>query len=283
MKDSSLSASRCREIEDCPSLVQCIQTWIALIDYDYEHDGAARTGLRDKTGEERRQVAAKLKYAASVMCADLARLEDDLRALEAAGCDELHFDIMDGRFVPNFTLGFDFIKAARRVCGLPCHAHLMIVKPERYIERFVGAGCNAVTVHVETCAHAHRTLAQIRAAGASPGIAINPATPLTKLDFLFDHVDRILVMTVDPGYAGQKIIPNAFERVRILRENLDYRERRAAIEVDGNIDARNAALLANAGASVFVLGTSSIFKGNGRLGDALHTFKQKVESERTRA
>jgi ribulose-phosphate 3-epimerase len=215
------------------------------------------------------------------MCANLARLEDDLHALEQAGCDELHFDIMDGLFVPNFTLGFDFIKAARRVCGLPCHAHLMIAKPEDYIERFVDAGCSAVSVHVETCVHAHRTLAQIRAAGASPGIAINPATPLTKLDFLFDLVDRVLVMTVDPGYAGQKIIPNAFERVRILRENINYRERAIAIEVDGNINARNAALLANAGANIFVLGTSSIFKGGARLGDALHAFKEKVNHERT--
>lgn len=214
------------------------------------------------------------------MCANLARLEDDLRALERAGCDELHFDIMDGRFVPNFTLGFDFIKAARRVCALPCHAHLMITKPENYIERFVEAGCSAVTVHVEACVHAHRTLAQIRAAGASPGIALNPATPLTKLDFLFEYVDRVLVMTVDPGYAGQKIIPSAFERVRILHENIVYRERAIAIEVDGNINARNAAALANAGARIFVLGTSSIFKGNGRLDDALPAFRRKVEDER---
>ncbi|MBM3289020.1 MAG: ribulose-phosphate 3-epimerase, partial [Candidatus Hydrogenedentes bacterium] len=161
--------------------------------------------------------------------------------------------------------------------------HLMIVKPEDYIERFVDAGCSVVSVHVETCVHAHRTLAQIRGAGASPAIAINPATPLTKLDFLFEHVDRIMMMTVDPGYAGQKIIPNAFERVRILRENLDYRECRAAIEVDGNIDARNAARLANAGASIFVLGTSSIFTRNGPLGDALHAFKKKVDEKRAGA
>lgn len=221
-----------------------------------------------------------LKYAASVMCANLARLEDDLKALEEAGCDELHFDIMDGTFVPNFTLGVDFIKAAKGVCNLPCHAHLMISKPEAYIERFVDAGCDMVSVHVETCPHAHRTLEQIRAAGASPAIAINPATPLTKLDFLLDYVDRIMVMTVDPGYAGQRIIPGAFERVRILKENVDYRERRIEIEVDGNIDVHNAALLANMGACVFVMGTSSIFKKNGSLGEAFHKFKAEVDAER---
>jgi len=216
------------------------------------------------------------------MCANLTRLEDDLRALEEGGCDELHFDIMDGIFVPNFTLGFDFIKAARRVSRIPCHAHLMISKPEQYIERFVEAGCAAVTVHVETCPHAHRTLAQIRAAGASPGIAINPATPLTKLDFLLDSADRVLVMTVDPGYAGQSIIKNAFERVRILHENLQYRERQILIEVDGNINVKNAALLANFGARIFVMGTSSIFKGGARLKDSLVDFKAKVEAERQR-
>ncbi|MDZ4860550.1 MAG: ribulose-phosphate 3-epimerase [Candidatus Hydrogenedentes bacterium] len=223
----------------------------------------------------------KLRYAASVMCANLARLEDDLRALEQGGCDELHFDIMDGLFVPNFTLGFDLIKAARRVCRLPFHAHLMITKPEPYIERFAEAGCSAITIHVETCPHAHRTLAQIRATGASPGIAINPATPLTKLDFLMDSVDRVLVMTVDPGYAGQTIIKNSFERVRILHENAAYRERRITIEVDGNINARNAALLANTGARSFVLGSSSIFKGSSRLGEALLNFKSKVDAERS--
>ena len=222
----------------------------------------------------------ELQYSASVMCADLARLDDDLTILEAAGCDELHFDVMDGAFVPNFTLGFDFIKAAKRCCGLPCSAHLMIERPERYIERFVEAGCDSVTVHVETCPHAQRTLAQIRDAGASPGIAINPATPLTKLDYLLDYVERVLVMTVDPGYAGQQLIPEAFERVRILKDILDYRESTARIEADGNIGVDNAARLANAGAGIFVLGTSSIFNGAPDLGQALAQFKRAVRAKR---
>ncbi len=195
------------------------------------------------------------------MCANLARLEDDLKALEAAGIDEIHFDIMDGLFVPNFTLGFGLIEAARRSCGVPFSAHLMVTHPEPYIERFARAGCASITVHVETCVHAPRVLDQIRAAGASPGIALNPATPLTKLEYLLDYADRVLVMAVDPGYAGQKLIPNAFERVRILRQNIEYRKLSTHIEVDGNIDLPNGATFVNAGADILVLGTSSIFKG----------------------
>ncbi|MCP4644210.1 MAG: ribulose-phosphate 3-epimerase [bacterium] len=222
-----------------------------------------------------------LTYSASVMCANLARLEDDLAALEAGGCHELHFDIMDGLFVPNFTLGFDFIKAVKRVSNLPCNGHLMISQPDKYIERFVEAGCDSITVHVETCVHAHRTLASIRDAGASPGIAINPGTPLTKLDYLLENADRVLMMTVDPGYAGQKIIASAFDRVRIMRENIAYRELRTRIEVDGNINVRNAAMLANHGAEIFVLGTSAVFKPDTPdLAAAMQTFDAAVEEER---
>lgn len=201
-----------------------------------------------------------VKLSASLMCANFRRLEDDLLALKAGGIDELHFDIMDGAFVPNLTLGFDFIRAASACVDSHCNAHLMMYRPEKYVERFVQAGCKSITVHVEACTHAHRVLGQIRAAGASPGIAINPATPLTKLDYLLPEAERVLVMTVDPGYAGQAIVPFAFERVRILAENLRARRLPVSIEVDGNISPENARKLKEAGASIFVLGTSAIFK-----------------------
>ena len=222
-----------------------------------------------------------LKYTASVMCADLLNLERDLGALERSGFDELHYDIMDGAFVPNLTLGFDVIRLAKARCGLAASAHLMLAKPEKYIERFVEAGCDSITIHVEACTHAPRILAAIRDLGASPGIAINPATPLTKLDYLFEYVDRVLVMTVDPGYAGQTLISSSFERVRILRDNVSYRERNIDIEVDGNISATNAAILANQGANRFVLGTASVFnKRFPQLDEALPVFRDLVDAER---
>lgn len=213
------------------------------------------------------------------MCADLGRLESEIQALDRAGCDELHFDIMDGMFVPNLTLGADFIRMAKRVSGLPCDAHLMIMNPENYVERFVEAGADSISVHVEAGVHSQRVLAQIRDAGASPGIAINPATPLTKLEYLLPFVDRVMVMTVDPGYAGQTIIASSFERVRILRENLNCQKRPVSIQVDGNISVKNAAILLNVGADNLVLGTASIFDG-GDIGANLSRFREAVERER---
>lgn len=218
------------------------------------------------------------RLTASVMCANLLRLEEDLHALREGGIDELHFDIMDGAFVPNLTLGFDMIKAARACVDVPCNAHLMMYHPERYVQRFVDAGCSSISVHVEACTHPHRVLGQIRAAGASPGIAVNPATPLTKLDYLLPEADRVLVMTVDPGYAGQAIVPFAFERVQILAEHLRQRKANIQIEVDGNISPENARKLRDAGARIFVLGTSAIFRPHtGGLAAALRDFRAGLE------
>lgn len=221
----------------------------------------------------------KLKYAASVMCARLMRLEDDIQALERAGVDELHFDVMDGVFVPNITLGPDFIRAAKEISGLKCFAHFMITRPEAYVKRFKDAGVDGITVHVEASYHVQRLLTTIRDAGLSVGIAINPATPLTKLDYLLDYVDRVLVMSVEPGFAGQTIIPSAFERVRILKRNLVERKLNVAIEVDGNITVGNAAQLAENGADIFVLGTASIFNG-GNPAEQFPTFVHEVEARR---
>ena len=223
--------------------------------------------------------AFEFESSASLMCADLMNIERDIHSLEAAGCNELHFDIMDGQFVPNLTLGPDMIKAAKGVTPMHCNAHLMIEEPERYVDRFAQAGADSISVHVEACPHIHRVVAQIRDAGASPGVAINPATPLTKLDYVLADVDRVLVMTVDPGYAGQKIIPNSFERVRTLHRFIAHKNLNVKIEVDGNINVENAARLYVMGARTFVLGTSSVFVG-GDPGDNLLEFLERVAAQR---
>jgi ribulose-phosphate 3-epimerase len=199
------------------------------------------------------------RCAASVMCADLGNLETVFRTAERIGVHELHFDIMDGHFVPNITLGFDFIRMARRVCSLPCEAHLMVSRPERYITRCIEAGAHSVVIHVEAVTHIHRALTHIRKQGAQVGVAVNPATPLRDLTYLLPFVDRVLVMTVEPGFAGQAFLPISLERVRILHEVIRYHKYPVAIEVDGNIHAENAARLLRLGASVFVLGTSALF------------------------
>ncbi|MCC6142875.1 MAG: ribulose-phosphate 3-epimerase [Candidatus Hydrogenedentes bacterium] len=220
----------------------------------------------------------------SVMCADPLHLHRDLQALQEAGADEFHFDIMDGSFVPNITLGVDVLKAVKQRFGLHCNAHLMIERPDRYVDRFIQAGADSVTVHVEACLHANRVLNQIRDLGASPGIALNPATPLTRLEYLLPLVDRVCIMTVNPGYAGQKLIPSAFERVRILRENIKYHGYRAKIEVDGNISAENAGRLAAVGAEIFVLGTASIFMTDDRtFAERLRDFKKQASIVRATA
>lgn len=227
-----------------------------------------------------RERLKKFVSSASILCVKLGHLEEEFHALEAAGLEELHFDITDGEFAPNFTLGADFIKLAKSCVRTHCNVHLMTLKPERHIQRFVDAGADSISVHVEACTHPHRVLSQIRDAGASPGIAINPATPLTKLDYLLPLADRVLLMAVDPGCTGQKIVKSCAERCKILHDIIVYNEYSTRIEVEGNINVSNAAKLAHAGAEIFVLDTSSIFTPDrGDLGEALVKFTSAVRTE----
>ncbi len=222
----------------------------------------------------------KIKYCASVMCLDLGRLAEEFRTVQRVGIDELHFDIMDGTFVPNITLGFDFISLAKKCSSLPCWAHLMIERPERYIQRLADIGCAGITVHVESCLHSHRTLRQIRELGVSPGIAINPMTPLDELEYLLPEVDRVLIMAVDPGYAGQKIIPQSFERVQLLSRKIQYHHYPIEIEIDGNITVKNCAKFIRLGGNIFILGSSSIFFGSTRnYEESFPQFKKKVAEQ----
>jgi len=199
-----------------------------------------------------------IEIAPSILSADFTRLGQQIEIVEGAGASLLHVDVMDGRFVPNITVGLPVVKAISRATQLPIDAHLMIVEPGRYAEQFVKAGAQMVSIHIEADPHAHRTLSAIRAAGAQAGVAINPATPLSALDEALKFADYVLLMSVNPGFGGQAFIPESLDKVRRLRKMIDERGLKARIEIDGGIDAENIAEVASAGAEIIVSG-SAIF------------------------
>ena len=199
-----------------------------------------------------------IEIAPSILSADFARLGEEISTVEKAGASILHVDVMDGRFVPNITVGLPVVKAISRATHLPIHAHLMIVEPGRYAERFVEAGARMVSIHIEADPNAHRTLSGIRSAGALAGIVINPATPLAALDEAIKFADYVLVMSVNPGFGGQEFIPESLDKVRRLRKMIDERGLKVRIEIDGGINADNIAEVTGAGAEIIVAG-SAIF------------------------
>ena len=199
-----------------------------------------------------------IEIAPSILSADFSRLGEQIKTVERAGASLLHVDVMDGRFVPNITVGLPVVKAISRATQLPIDVHLMIVEPARYVESFVEAGAQMVSIHIEADPHAHRTLTALRAAGAQAGIAINPATSLSVLEEAIKFVDFVLVMSVNPGFGGQEFISSSLDKVRRLRKMLDERGSKARIEIDGGIDQDNVAEVAGAGAEIIVSG-SAIF------------------------
>ncbi|HTS10520.1 MAG TPA: ribulose-phosphate 3-epimerase [Candidatus Limnocylindrales bacterium] len=199
---------------------------------------------------------ARIEIAPSILASDFARLADEVRKVEEGGADVLHVDVMDGHFVPNISLGIPVVASLRKATRLPLDVHLMIERPEEYIEDFIRAGADRVLVHQEATAHLDRALEMIRENGAQAGAAINPATPVVMLSDVLDKLDTVLVMSVNPGFGGQKFIRNAIEKIRQLNQ---WRARYNAafrIEVDGGVDLENAAELAQAGTNTFVAGTS---------------------------
>lgn len=198
-------------------------------------------------------MARNAQIAPSMLACDLSRISEEMKAVEKAGADVLHFDIMDGHFVPNITFGFPVIESARKYSKLPFDAHLMIEHADQYLEDFKRVGCDWISVHVEACPHLHRTLQRIRDLGMKPGVAINPGTSLAALDGALDDVDYILIMSVNPGFGGQKFISNAFDRVRELRKKLG--SRKVEIQIDGGIKKENAQEAYQAGVDILVVGT----------------------------
>lgn len=198
--------------------------------------------------------------SASIMCADLTRLQDSVSELKKAGIDYLHIDIMDGNFVPNITLGFDLVNAVKSITDIPLDVHMMVNDPSRFIDRMNLDENDFLCVHYESDIHVQRTLSQIRDKGCKAGLAINPQTPPDSLQYLTDYIDMALVMTVSPGFAGQKLFAGAQRKTRQTRELLDkWGYQNIPIEVDGNISLENGKNLSRCGADIFVLGTSSLF------------------------
>src|SRR3989337_3489172 len=199
-----------------------------------------------------------MKIAPSILSADFAALGEAVARVEAGGADQLHVDVMDGRFVPNITIGPPVIESIRKRTRLPLDVHLMIVEPELYVETFVRAGADLLTVHAEACPHLNRTLHQIREAGAKVGVALNPSTPPEAIEWVLDDLDLILVMSVNPGFGGQSFIPGSISKVRQIRTLVGTRS--VEISVDGGVTRDKAGPLAHAGATILVAG-SAIFGG----------------------
>ncbi|MGB0863984.1 MAG: ribulose-phosphate 3-epimerase [Saprospiraceae bacterium] len=199
--------------------------------------------------------------APSVLAADFTKLAEELAMVNESQADWLHVDVMDGRFVPNITFGMFIIKAMKKLCTKPLDVHLMIVEPEKYIEEFREAGADVITVHYEACPHLHRTIQQIKATGAKAGVALNPHTPVSVLEDIITDLDLVCLMSVNPGFGGQKFIYRTVPKVKALRDMIHIQNADTVIEIDGGVGLHNAEALLQAGASVLVAG-SAVFKAD---------------------
>src|SRR6056297_672408 len=197
-----------------------------------------------------------MKIAPSILSADFSRLGEEIRAIDQAGADYVHIDVMDGHFVPNITIGPLVVDAVRRVTDLPLDVHLMIEHPDRYVGDFAKAGADLIVVHVEAGVHLHRTIQLIRSLGKKAGVSLNPATPASSLEMILAEIDLVLVMSVNPGFGGQGFIPSSLDKIAALRKEIDRRGLQVELEVDGGVKPENIAEIAAAGADVFVAGSA---------------------------
>ena len=202
-----------------------------------------------------------IKLAPSILSADFARLLEDVKKVENAGCEYLHIDVMDGHFVPNITLGPAIIKSLRKDVNMVFDAHLMIENPDQYIKEFVDAGCDLIVVHQEACKHLHRTIQNIKSYGIKAGVALNPATPIETIKYILEDIDMVLIMTVNPGFGGQSFIESMIPKIKELKSLIDKKGLKVDIQVDGGIKPDNVDKVVKAGANIIVAG-SAIFNSD---------------------
>ena len=215
--------------------------------------------------------------APSILSADFARLGEEIKTVEQAGADIIHLDIMDGRYVPNITIGIPVVESLRPLTNLPFDAHLMIVEPEKYVPDFIKAGCNMISFHMDACIHSHRLVDYIKSQGVKAGVVLNPATPVNTLEEIIHFVDYVLVMSVNPGFGGQKFIPETLHKIRKLKRLMEETGRTdILIEIDGGIKESNISQVSAEGVNIFVAG-SSIFKAEDPA-QAVRNLKQKAIS-----
>jgi ribulose-phosphate 3-epimerase len=224
--------------------------------------------------------AEDIRISPSIMTADLGRLADEIRLAEAAGADWIHLDVMDGRFVPNISIGPVVVEAVRRATSLPLDIHLMIVEPDRYVAAFAEAGASSITVHAEACIHLQRQIYQIRDLGVRAGVALNPSTPLSAIEEVVSDLHLLLVMTVNPGFGGQVFIPHSIDKVQRARELLLRVGSGVDLEVDGGINAENIASVARAGANAFVTG-SSVYNKKRSVHESLRLLRDALAHDAT--
>ena len=228
--------------------------------------------------EKRESVSATvpIKVSASVMCADLCHLEREVRHLEAEGVDYLHFDLMDAHFTPNMPLGLELLRQIRKKTRLPFDVHLMVENNDFFIQALSPIGVQRISVHVESALHLDRSLASIRKRGIAAGAALNPSTSLSALEYVLERLDFVLLMTVNPGFAGQKLIPSTIGKIADLRNFLDRNGRDLSIEVDGNVSFANIPRMVAAGADTLVAGTSSLFHSGAGIGKNMSMLREAV-------
>lgn len=216
-----------------------------------------------------------MKYIApSILSADFSRLGEEIRMVEAAGANWIHVDVMDGHFVPNITMGPLIVKSVRKVTDLPLDVHLMIENPDRYIPDFADAGATLISVQAEACLHLHRTIQQIRNCGCRPGAVLNPATPLSALEWVLEDIDFVLLMSVNPGFGGQKFIESTLQKIVNLRKWIQERNLSTLIEIDGGVNESTISKIAHAGADVFVAGSAVFESADYR--QTISFFKQMI-------